>query len=242
MKPRSNFRLSRHQLRGCTQAPTESVDAFVRRLRTIAADCEYTNVNEQLIDALIFGTKSKEVQKPLLKKSKTLTLDAAIEIAHTEEAIGIPTCLYTSCHVVTGTEKPKRETWESRNALHRGMNRLPQSVSIVAVCIAANRNRALPVILFATDAGRWDTGNIHVDHLVQDRRHHNRTPRCTVYTRGMMVKRWTASIYTSTLSRSTPHSLDMTHHTQKLWYSYRYVRQVIVPCLPASLIQVLRAM
>ncbi len=48
-KPRINFRLARHQLRGCTQAPNESVDAFVRRLRTIAADCEYTNVNEQLI-------------------------------------------------------------------------------------------------------------------------------------------------------------------------------------------------
>ena len=70
--PWSNFRLARHQLRGCTQAPTESVDAFFRRLHTIAAVCEYPNVNEQLIDALIFGTKSKEVQKNLLKKSKTL--------------------------------------------------------------------------------------------------------------------------------------------------------------------------
>ena len=78
----------------------------------------------------------------------------------------ILTCLYTSCHIVTGTEKPKLETWENHNALHRDMNRLPQSVAIVAVCIAANRKRALPVLLFAMDAGRWDTANVHVDPLV----------------------------------------------------------------------------
>ncbi len=100
VKPRSNFRLARHQLRGCTQAPTERVDAFVHRLRTIAAACEYTNVTEQLIDALIFGTKSKEVQKTLLKKSKTLTLDAAIEIARTEEA---------TCQQLEGLQSPNSD-------------------------------------------------------------------------------------------------------------------------------------
>jgi hypothetical protein len=75
VKPKKNFRLARYKLRQCVQAPTELVDGFIRRVRTLAAECEYTDTNEQIVDALVFGTNSTDVQKRLLQKDNTLTVE-----------------------------------------------------------------------------------------------------------------------------------------------------------------------
>ena len=49
VKPKSNFRVARAQLRTLKQEPGETVDNFMTRARVLAADCQYTNTEEQLI-------------------------------------------------------------------------------------------------------------------------------------------------------------------------------------------------
>ena len=41
VKPKSNFRIARYKLRECKQTDSEPVDVFVKRLRTILAECKY---------------------------------------------------------------------------------------------------------------------------------------------------------------------------------------------------------
>ena len=48
-------------------------------------ECRFTNPDEHIIDALIFGSNSKRTQTKFLDKDATLTLDTALDIARTEE-------------------------------------------------------------------------------------------------------------------------------------------------------------
>ena len=88
VKPKSNFRIARFKLRECRQQEGEPIDMFVKRLRTILAECQYTakEKNTHLIDSLIFGVKVEKVQAMLLQKDENLTIDEAVKIARTEEA------------------------------------------------------------------------------------------------------------------------------------------------------------
>ena len=86
VKPKSNFRLARYQLRVLKQGPDEAVDVFMKKARLLVNECKYENSSEHLIDALVFGTNSKEVQSKLLQKDETLTIDQALDIARTTEA------------------------------------------------------------------------------------------------------------------------------------------------------------
>ena len=86
MSPKSNFRLSRYKLRTLKQQPGESADSFVKKIRILVEECRFTNPDEHIIDALIFGSNSKRTQTKLLDKDTTLTLDTALDIARTEEA------------------------------------------------------------------------------------------------------------------------------------------------------------
>ena len=80
VKPKSNFRVARFQLRALRQEPNESVDAFMTRAKRIASECEYTDRDEQLLDTLITGVSHELVQRKLISKGNTLTLDQAMTI------------------------------------------------------------------------------------------------------------------------------------------------------------------
>ena len=67
------------------QEPGETVDSFVKKIRILVEECQFTNPDEHIIDALIFGSSSKRTQPKLLEFDKTLTLNRALEIARTEE-------------------------------------------------------------------------------------------------------------------------------------------------------------
>ena len=49
-------------------------------------ECKYTNPDEHIIGALIFGSNNPHVQSKLLEHDDTLTLDKAVNIARTQEA------------------------------------------------------------------------------------------------------------------------------------------------------------
>ncbi|XP_048583876.1 uncharacterized protein K02A2.6-like [Nematostella vectensis] len=84
--PKSNFRLARFKLRTLKQKDDEPVDSFIKKVRLLASECRYDNVDEHIIDALIFGSRRPRFQAKLLELDKTLTLAKAIDIARTEEA------------------------------------------------------------------------------------------------------------------------------------------------------------
>ncbi|EDO29927.1 predicted protein [Nematostella vectensis] len=85
--PKSNFRLSRFKIRTMRQEKDESVDKFMKRLRVLIQECKFTSPDEHLIDALIVGTNSDQVRSGLLKQASDLTINKAMDIARTEEAI-----------------------------------------------------------------------------------------------------------------------------------------------------------
>lgn len=67
LSPKSNFRLTRYKLRTMRPEPDESVDAFVKKIRILVAECHFTNPDEHIIYALIFGSRSKQTQTKLLE-------------------------------------------------------------------------------------------------------------------------------------------------------------------------------
>ena len=83
--PRSNFRLFRNKLRTVKQEPSETVDSFLMKIRILVRECKYTNPDEHIIDALIFGSNNPRVQSKLLEHDGTLTLDKAVNITRTQE-------------------------------------------------------------------------------------------------------------------------------------------------------------
>jgi len=83
--PKSNFRLARFKLRMLKQAPSETVDSFIKRARVLVQECKYIGANDHLLDTLIYGTNSSRVQSRLIQGDETMTLEHAIDIARTEE-------------------------------------------------------------------------------------------------------------------------------------------------------------
>ena len=49
VKPRSNFRVARFRLLGSSQHPDEPVDAYVKRLKELIAQCDYTEAETKSI-------------------------------------------------------------------------------------------------------------------------------------------------------------------------------------------------
>ena len=71
------------------QEQGEPVNDFISRLRNLAAKCQFrdnTEVEDRVLDQLIWGSKNPEVQKSLIGRDKSLTLAGATEIARSHEA------------------------------------------------------------------------------------------------------------------------------------------------------------
>ena len=87
VKPR-NTMYARHLLYSTKQQPHQSLDDYLRTLRTLAKDCNYTSVtaeehrNESIRDAFISGLSSNFILQRLLE-SETLSLEQASTLART---------------------------------------------------------------------------------------------------------------------------------------------------------------
>ena len=89
LEPKVNFRVARFYLQKFSQRESESIDDFVARCRLKAKECAFTNAKEtqeRLVEQLISGTRHLELQKELLQKDDTLTIDQAIDLGRTHEA------------------------------------------------------------------------------------------------------------------------------------------------------------
>ena len=83
--PRCNVVRERYEFYSRAQQSGESITSFLAALRLLVSTCEFPDKDGMLRDRLCMGVRDRSIQRALLKVSD-LTLQAAIEIALSEEA------------------------------------------------------------------------------------------------------------------------------------------------------------
>ena len=77
-----DFKFSKvHQYNG------ESIDVFYNQILKFARQCQFSNINERLIDAIIFGTNCTKAQDKLLQTPKTLSLQQCLSVVKTLQIV-----------------------------------------------------------------------------------------------------------------------------------------------------------
>ncbi|XP_074635924.1 uncharacterized protein LOC141894247 [Acropora palmata] len=84
-EPKKNIPFERHLFRQAAQGPTENMDSYVTRLRSLAKSCEYDHVNDMIRDQVIDKCASNSLRRRLLRETD-LTLDGLLQIARSIEA------------------------------------------------------------------------------------------------------------------------------------------------------------
>ncbi|KAF0291213.1 hypothetical protein FJT64_010636 [Amphibalanus amphitrite] len=88
-EPDESVILSRHRFHTCSREDTETVSAFLSRLRHLARPCQFTCcagiLEEMLRDRFVSGIRNERLQSRLLSE-KNLTLQSATAIATAHEA------------------------------------------------------------------------------------------------------------------------------------------------------------
>ena len=69
------------------QKPGETIDTFYNRILKICNQCEFSDPDERLIDAIIFGTSIVKVQDKLLQTPKTLNLQQCLTVCRHYESL-----------------------------------------------------------------------------------------------------------------------------------------------------------
>lgn len=84
LKPAS-YLVHRNTFRQRMQAENESISEYVAALQTLANDCKFSDIDEQILDQLIPGLKTKSIKAELLKMENP-TLDRVLKKALGSEA------------------------------------------------------------------------------------------------------------------------------------------------------------
>ena len=74
LEPKTSHRIHRYTLQGMRQEQSEPVDDFISRLKNLAAKCQFrdsTEVEDRVLDQLIWGSKNPDVQKSLIGRDKS---------------------------------------------------------------------------------------------------------------------------------------------------------------------------
>ena len=84
-EPKKNIPFERHLFRQAAQGPTENMDSYVTRLRSLAKSCKYDHVNEMIREQVVDKCASNSLRRRLLRETD-LTLDGLLQIARSIEA------------------------------------------------------------------------------------------------------------------------------------------------------------
>ena len=85
VRHRKNRRIARFRFHQRVQREGEAFDNFVKDLRLLVMDCQFTDTDDLLVDAIIIGVRHKKVQEKLLNEGDGLTLPKSIGIARQYE-------------------------------------------------------------------------------------------------------------------------------------------------------------
>ena len=69
LEPKMSHRIHRYTLQGMRQELDEPVDDFISRIKNLAAKCQFCDnaeVEDRVLDQLIWGSKNPDVQKSLI--------------------------------------------------------------------------------------------------------------------------------------------------------------------------------
>ena len=86
-EPIYNFHMTRFKISKVYQHNGESVDVFYNRILKIARQCEFPDMDDQIIDAIIFGTNCIKAQDKLLQTLKTLMLQQCLSVVRHCESL-----------------------------------------------------------------------------------------------------------------------------------------------------------
>ena len=87
VKPKWTFRVARFQLHALKQGMNETIDAFLTCTKVILSKCQYSAdlYNVILPETIIAGVYHESVQRKLVSKDDTLTVDTALDIIRAYE-------------------------------------------------------------------------------------------------------------------------------------------------------------
>ena len=79
-EPICNFCAARFKFRSVRQQDGETVNTFYHCILRSAKQCQFENINKHLIDAIVYGCKSKKAQHKLLQMPIRITLEECLLI------------------------------------------------------------------------------------------------------------------------------------------------------------------
>ena len=82
-----NFRMARFKFPKVYQHNGESVDVFYNRILKTGRQCEFPDMDDCIIDAIIFGTNCMKAQDKLLQTPKTLLLQQCLSVVQHYELL-----------------------------------------------------------------------------------------------------------------------------------------------------------
>ena len=85
VKPKSIVVFSRYKFQCKKQGEQETCEQFIIDLKVLAKDCAYTNADKMVREKIVFGTKHAKVREKLVNEGSDLTLEKAVDFAHTYE-------------------------------------------------------------------------------------------------------------------------------------------------------------
>ena len=69
------------------QHETETINTFYHRILRLARQCQFENISEHLIDAIVYGCKSKKAQDKLLQMHIQMTVEECLLICRHYESL-----------------------------------------------------------------------------------------------------------------------------------------------------------
>ena len=86
-EPICNFRAARFKFTQVSQCQGENMDTFYNRILKLAHQCDFSDMNEWLINAIIFGTMCVKAQDKLLPTPRTLSLQQCLIVCRHYECL-----------------------------------------------------------------------------------------------------------------------------------------------------------
>ena len=129
--PKKNVLHSRYLFYSRHQKPGERFDSFFTEVKMLAADCEFSNKDDNLRDRLVFGSTDTKVQQKLIKEGNVslekaiealrigeITRDQANQVLENSVAVAEVKKLSTSATQSASTSKDSRH-WSSKPSVKR---------------------------------------------------------------------------------------------------------------------------
>ena len=88
-EPICNFRVARFKFTKVSQRQGENMDTFYNRILKLARQCDFSNMNERLIDAIIFGMTCVKAQDKLLQTPNMLNLQQCLTVCRHCESLSL---------------------------------------------------------------------------------------------------------------------------------------------------------